>query len=134
MKMNSEIEKIFHQYNITIGDMNEVYYCCVANRKDDAIKYLQPKVGFDYKTAEMIVNDYLEDYSNEISECQNSIRDYQNRKQMEELNNKPKCPTCNSTNLRKISTVSKAANTALFGMLGTKRYRQFHCNNCGYEW
>ena len=50
------------------------------------------------------------------------------------IQNKPKCPTCSSTNLKKISTVSKAVNTAMFGLLGTKRNKTFHCNNCGYEW
>lgn len=48
--------------------------------------------------------------------------------------NVPKCPTCQSTNLRKISTTSKVANTTLFGLFGTKRNKTFHCNSCGYEW
>ncbi|MBD5496762.1 MAG: hypothetical protein HDR11_03210 [Lachnospiraceae bacterium] len=48
--------------------------------------------------------------------------------------NKPKCPTCQSTNLKKISTTSKVVNTAVFGIFGTKRHKTFHCNNCGYEW
>ncbi len=52
----------------------------------------------------------------------------------QEWQNKPKCPTCNSTNLKKISATSKAVNTAVFGLFGTKRFKQFHCNNCGYEW
>lgn len=48
--------------------------------------------------------------------------------------NKPKCPTCGSTNLKKISTTSKAMNTAMWGLLGTKRHKNFHCNDCGDEW
>jgi len=52
----------------------------------------------------------------------------------QEWQNKPKCPTCNSTNLKKISATSKVVNTAVFGLFGTKRFKQFHCNNCGYEW
>ena len=48
--------------------------------------------------------------------------------------NQPKCPTCKSTNLKKISVTSKAVNTAVFGIFGTKRNKTFHCNNCGYEW
>lgn len=52
----------------------------------------------------------------------------------QDLLNKPKCPTCNSTNLKKISATSKVVNTAVFGLFGTKRFKQFHCNNCGYEW
>lgn len=45
-----------------------------------------------------------------------------------------KCPTCQSTSLKKITVTSKAMNTALFGLFGTKRHKTFHCNNCGYEW
>lgn len=48
--------------------------------------------------------------------------------------NTPHCPTCNSTNIKKISSTSKAINTVAFGLLGTKRHKTFHCNNCGYEW
>lgn len=48
--------------------------------------------------------------------------------------NVPRCPTCSSTNLRKVSTTSKVVNTALFGIFGTKRHKTFHCNSCGYEW
>ncbi len=51
-----------------------------------------------------------------------------------EWQNKPKCPTCQSTNLKKISATSKVMNTAMFGIFGTKRHKTFHCNNCGYEW
>jgi len=45
-----------------------------------------------------------------------------------------KCPTCKSTNLKKITATSKVMNTAIFGLFGTKRHKTFHCNNCGYEW
>lgn len=48
--------------------------------------------------------------------------------------NTPKCPTCSSTNLKKITATSKAINTIAFGLLGTKRNKTFHCNQCGYEW
>ena len=43
------------------------------------------------------------------------------------------CPYCHSKNTRKISTTSKIINTAIFGPFGTKRYKQWHCNECsGY--
>lgn len=47
---------------------------------------------------------------------------------------KPKCPTCGSSNLKKFTDASKAIDTLIFGRFGTKRYKTFHCNNCGYEW
>lgn len=51
------------------------------------------------------------------------------------INRKPTvtCPYCNSTDTKKISLTSKAVNTALFGFLGTKRHKQWHCNKCGSD-
>lgn len=46
----------------------------------------------------------------------------------------PKCPTCSSTNIKKISSAARLANAAAFGFLGNRRNKQFHCNNCKYEW
>lgn len=56
------------------------------------------------------------------------------RKMIQESSNIPKCPTCNSTNITRISTTSKVVNVAMFGFLGQKRKHQFKCKNCGYEW
>lgn len=40
------------------------------------------------------------------------------------------CPYCRSINTSKISTTSKAVDTAVFGIFGQKRKHQWHCNNC----
>ena len=47
-------------------------------------------------------------------------------------NGKPivQCPYCKSANTTKITATSKAVNTALFGFLGIKRHKQWHCNQC----
>ena len=48
--------------------------------------------------------------------------------------NYPKCPTCNSTNISPIDIASRVLDSAVFGVYGTKRYKTFQCNHCGYEW
>lgn len=48
--------------------------------------------------------------------------------------NIPHCPTCNSTDIKRISTTAKVTNIAMFGLLGNKRKKTFHCNSCKYEW
>lgn len=48
--------------------------------------------------------------------------------------NLPKCPTCNSTNIKKISATSKVASVAMWGVLSRKVHKQWHCNICGSEW
>ena len=50
------------------------------------------------------------------------------------VSNTPKCPTCGSTNIKKISGLAKAGSVAMFGILSRKVHKQWHCNNCGSEW
>lgn len=49
-------------------------------------------------------------------------------------NNKPKCPTCNSTNIEKISVGKKAVGGFMFGLLSSDVRKTMHCKNCGYKW
>ena len=44
------------------------------------------------------------------------------------------CPTCGSTNTKKISSGAKAVSVGLFGIFSQKVKHQFKCNSCGYEW
>lgn len=48
--------------------------------------------------------------------------------------NEPKCPTCNSTNIEKISTTSKVFGGAMFGLFSSNIRNTMHCKNCGYKW
>ena len=45
----------------------------------------------------------------------------------------PHCPYCNSTNLHRITTLEKAADTVLFGVYGNTRKCQWHCYNCNSD-
>lgn len=48
--------------------------------------------------------------------------------------NQPKCPTCSSTNIKKIPTSSKIGGALMFGILSKTAKSQWVCNNCGYKW
>lgn len=48
--------------------------------------------------------------------------------------NVPKCPTCNSTNVEKISGTAKVAGAVAFGLFSKTARSQFKCKNCGYMW
>lgn len=41
-----------------------------------------------------------------------------------------KCPYCHSKETTKISTTAKMVNTAVWGIFGTKRFKEWHCNEC----
>lgn len=53
---------------------------------------------------------------------------------VKDYENIPKCPTCSSTKIRKISATSKAASVAMWGVLSRKVHKQWHCDTCGSEW
>lgn len=48
--------------------------------------------------------------------------------------NIPKCPTCGSTNIKKISASRKMLGAIGFGLLSKTARSQWECNNCGNKW
>lgn len=111
---------------------SEYILICRNQGLSGCIEYIQQITGCDINTAEQMIeqHDFLQPAKHQISQAEIA----HNNAIAQEWQNKPKCPTCNSTNLKKISATSKVVNTAVFGLFGTKRFKQFHCNNCGYEW
>lgn len=50
------------------------------------------------------------------------------------VSNLPKCPTCGSTNLEKISDLKKGVHAVAFGIFSKTAFSQYKCRNCGYKW
>lgn len=44
------------------------------------------------------------------------------------------CPTCGSTNTRKMGSIERGASILTFGIFSKKINKTFKCNNCGYTW
>ena len=53
---------------------------------------------------------------------------------LEEKSRVPKCPTCQSTNIRKMSGVERGVSIYTFGIFSKKINKTFKCQNCGYTW
>lgn len=129
--------EIWDQINHFIVDPKTDETVCITieglredNKEGEAIQYIKGFFECDEKTAEDAFNIFKEEMGpptspEQIARANAVAREWQN---------KPKCPTCQSQNLKKISATSKAVNTAVWGIFGTKRHKTFHCNNCGYEW
>lgn len=47
---------------------------------------------------------------------------------------KPKCPTCQSTNIHKISGLESGASILTFGIFSKKINKTYKCNSCGCTW
>lgn len=52
----------------------------------------------------------------------------------DDQNHIPKCPTCSSTDIKKISGLSKIVSVSMWGIFSQKVHKQWHCNNCDSEW
>lgn len=83
------------------------------------------------------VKDQTRILANKFGGFQFSEKAYENR--MNIANNKkqsttqppvPHCPTCNSTNIRKIGTGERAASIIGLGIFSKKIGKQWYCNNC----
>ena len=53
---------------------------------------------------------------------------------LEEKSRVPKCPTCGSLNVEKISTGKKIFGGAMFGLFSSDVRNTMHCKNCGAKW
>lgn len=47
---------------------------------------------------------------------------------------KPHCPTCGSTNIKKLSTTKRITHGAMFGLFSKTARSQWECKNCGNKW
>ena len=56
------------------------------------------------------------------------------KREEQENANKPKCPTCGSTNIKKMGGIERGASIAAFGIFSKKINKTFKCCNCGYTW
>ncbi len=57
-----------------------------------------------------------------------------NKAGLNPLDNLPKCPTCGSENLSRISGIGTISIFGNFGITNGDAGKTFKCNNCGYRW
>lgn len=48
--------------------------------------------------------------------------------------NKPKCPTCGSTNIKRITTANRAVSVLTLGILSGKIGKNYECLDCKVKW
>lgn len=101
-----------------------------------AIQFIIEKSNCSEKEA----NDVISDIRTMIKERNQKKEDFSKLKQDISTSNNykekciPKCPTCGSTNIEKISVSKKMKGSFLFGFLSSDVRNTMHCKNCGYKW
>ena len=121
-----------------IDELDECPEClCPLNKENIStipdggwVKAVSTDENFMKAMTELYENDPIE-YQLKMSQFKANLKQQVSSKKVEEDNNTPHCPYCNSTNIKKITTGSKVAHTALFGIFSISRNsKQWHCNNC----
>lgn len=106
-----------------------------AKESDEMLreKYFYGKLDSEVSKAAVEKREYSE--SPEGVEEQNRITDRWYAKQnAQKFSTGPKCPTCGSTNIRKISTGERMVSVGILGLFSKKINKSFKCNACGYTW
>lgn len=95
------------------------------------------KISKDISFLEAMIKlkqDDIIEYQSRMLQFRNQVEQQKQLKKSEEESSKPHCPTCGSTNIKKISGLSKVGSVAMWGILSRKVHKQWHCNNCSSEW
>ena len=122
-----------------IDELDECPEClCPLNKENIStipdggwVKAVSTDENFMKAMTELYENDPIE-YQLKISQFKANLKQQVSNKKVEE-DNKVHCPYCNSTNVNKISGLSKAGSIAMFGIFSRKAHKQWHCNNCGSD-
>lgn len=111
---------------------------CMEHRREELDKTLRENFTFNNPNFNKTEYEKLLDaerqkklnqliYTGRTSSQTNTINNTQS-------NNIPKCPTCGSTNIEKISAGKKLVGSTLFGIFSKDAKSTFHCKNCNYKW
>lgn len=64
----------------------------------------------------------------------NFQKEVERQEKLQKQQNTPKCPTCGSTDIKKLSTTSKVLGVGLLGLASKTVGKTYKCNKCGYYW
>lgn len=122
-------------YSTYLEENNNI--CEICGSKVIDLKML----SVDYKILTSISNDtnfiesMIELHDTDIIEYESKMSQFRNQvSQKEQHSNIPKCPTCNSTNIQKISGTKRFVTTGLFGLASSNVGKTMECKNCGAKW
>ena len=139
MNYSEAYNYIFNEISTNDGDKLLDYVA--KNDVLSAIKLIMKLTECDIDTAEKVLSEVKKDYGTpetnpyfeiyrESTPEEKAYSNYLAQKYF----NKPKCPTCGSTNISKIGTFNRMLSTGFFGLASGKIGKTMRCKNCGYNW
>lgn len=136
--MNYEEAKYYFDNQIESAEATKMLVIIAQNQTLKGMKFIQELTNCSDDDAQQLWCELSKQYG--TKENNPAIPDLtpqqiaQANAQAQELLNKPKCPTCGSTNIKKIGSIERGASIAAFGIFSKKINKTFKCSNCGYTW
>lgn len=136
--MNYEEAKYYFDNQIESTEATKMLVIIAQNQTLKGIKFIQELTNCSDDDAQQLWCELSKQYG--TKENNPAIPDLtpqqiaQANAQAQELLNKPKCPTCGSTNIKKMGGIERGASIAAFGIFSKKINKTFKCCNCGYTW
>ena len=105
-------------------------------KKSNSLSHMPcPNCGTNWHTFDDNNNDVCKICNHIFTEKEISdFKIQQSAKQRATQVSKPKCPHCQSTNIRKIGTGERVVSVVGLGLLSKKINKTWKCNNCGHTW
>lgn len=114
--MTNEMAMFAESLGIGREECSKICRFFFKNQIEEAIQYVQDVAKCDLETATKIVADFTEDLTMPTPEERARDRAYAYR-----LEHGPKCPNCQSINIRKITALDKLSNISIYGIYGELR-------------
>lgn len=109
---------------VDLGKTTEEWFRLNSNQKESIIKNV---LSLSDETYDLI----QEAWRNNKKSIQPTVRPVSSRSSQQNI---PKCPTCGSTNIKKISTGKKALGFATVGIFSSNFGKTYECLQCKYKW
>lgn len=98
---------------------------------------LEEVMGMSEKQEEELINHYIETLIKDTYDPE--ARAYREANEEPVFahyvhEDKPTCPSCGSSRISQIGTVSRAVSVGIFGLASSKIGKTHRCNNCGATW
>ncbi len=101
--------------------------------QSDAIKLQKEFIAIG-SVVEIIVDENTKSKVDILSEIRFDEGKQQERYVQIIEDSKPRCPTCGSTNIQKITSTKRWLSTSFFGLASSDVGKTMECKSCGYKW
>lgn len=126
-----------NNFKITLNskeiNSNDIFPYIKNGNLRDAIIFMKNETGCSKDEAYEVYKE-LKQMLNPKPLTKLEVESYKKQHSTQQYSNQPKCPTCGSTNVKKISVTSKAVGAGLFGLFSKTAKSQFQCSSCGFKW